>query len=49
MYALCADLDNVPLCVFDMKEEDYLMILISTYGTNEWVGKTNSGQLVERG
>ena len=34
-----ARVDNVTLHVFDMKEEDYVMILMSTYGENELVGE----------
>ena len=32
-----------------MKEEDYVMILISTYGENGRVGKEKYRKLVERG
>jgi hypothetical protein len=32
-------LDNVPFHVFAMKEPDYVMKLMSTYGTNERVGE----------
>ena len=39
MYALCGELYNVPLRVFTMKLEDYVVLLISTYETNGWVGK----------
>ena len=31
------ELDNVPLPVLDMKEEDYSVTLIPTYGGNEQV------------
>jgi hypothetical protein len=33
-------LDNVPFHVFAMKEPDYVMQLMSTYGTNERVGES---------
>ena len=36
MDALRGDLDNVPLRVFAMKEEDCATILMSTYGTLNW-------------
>ena len=39
MYALHFELENMPLNVFDAKQEDYLMILMSTYGTNGKVGE----------
>jgi len=32
-------LDNIPFHVFAMKEPDYVMQLMSTYGTNERVGE----------
>ena len=41
MDALGGGLDNVPLRVFSMKEEDYVMMLISTYSKNEWFGEEN--------
>ena len=31
-------LDDVPFHVFAMKEPDYVMSLMSTYGTNSWEG-----------
>ena len=31
-------MDDVPFHVFSMKESDYVMSLMSTYGTNEWCG-----------
>ena len=34
---LHGDIENVPLCVFYMEEEDYVMIIMSTYGENERV------------
>ena len=37
--AHCGELDNVPLRVLATKEEDCVMMLMSTYGTNEWVGE----------
>ena len=37
--SLCGKIDNVPLRVFDMKEEDYVVMLMSTYGENERVGE----------
>ena len=39
MGAHCGELDNVPLRVLATKEEDCVMMLMSTYGTNEWVGE----------
>jgi hypothetical protein len=36
--ALSGKLDNIPFHVFAMKEEDYVMMLMSTYGTLERVG-----------
>ena len=41
MDALGGGLDNVPLRVFSMKEEDYVMMLISTYSKNERFGEEN--------
>ena len=32
-------MDDVPFNVFSMKESDYVMSLMSTYGTNEWCGQ----------
>ena len=32
-------MDDVPFHVFSMKESDYIMSLMSTYGTNEWCGR----------
>ena len=32
------DLENVPLCLFTTKEEEYAMMLMSTYGENERLG-----------
>ena len=32
---LHGEIENAPLYVFDMKEEDYVIILMSNYGTNE--------------
>ena len=32
---LRGELENVPLCVFTMKEKDYVMLMMSTYGTNK--------------
>ena len=34
MDKLCSEIHNVPLHVFDTKEEDYIIILISNYVTN---------------
>jgi hypothetical protein len=39
-------LDEVPFHVFAMKEENYVMMLISTHGTNEQSGKKNIGIFV---
>ena len=39
MDALRNKLENMPLHVFYMKEEDYGMMLMSTYGTNEHAGE----------
>ena len=39
MYYICGYLENVPLHVFAMKEEDYEMMLMSTYGTNDHLSK----------
>ena len=36
--ALCGELDNLPICEFSIEEEDYFVMIISTYGGNEWVG-----------
>ena len=38
MGALFGELENVPIHVCAMKKEDYVMILMSAYGTNERVG-----------
>ena len=35
---MCNDLDNVTLCAFAMKDKYYVMMLISYYGTHDWVG-----------
>ena len=32
---LHGEIENAPLYVFDMKEEDYVIILMPNYGTNE--------------
>ena len=32
-------MDDVPYHVFSMKESDYVMSLMSTYGTNKWCGQ----------
>ena len=32
-------MDDVPNYVFSMQESDYVMSLMSTYGTNEWCGQ----------
>ena len=34
---LLGKLDNIPLCVFAMKEEYYVMMMMSTYGENSQV------------
>ena len=39
MDALRDDIDNFTLCVFAVKEEDYVIILMSAYGKNDRVGK----------
>ena len=39
MYALHCELVNVPLCVFAMKKEDYMMMLVPTYKTTDHVGE----------
>ena len=49
MDALRGELDNVHLHDFDTKQEDYFMILMSAYGTNEKVFENNSRQLVDIG
>ena len=36
MDSICGDLDDVTLHVFDIKEEDYGMILMTKYDTNEY-------------
>ena len=36
--ALRDELDNVSLHFFAMKKKDYFIMIISTYGKNEWVG-----------
>ena len=36
--ALQGQPDGVPFHVFCMKEEDYVSMLMSTYGTHEWMG-----------
>ena len=41
MDALRGELENVPIHVFALKEEDYVMMLMSTYGENERVGEEN--------
>ena len=38
MYAQCRNLEIVTLHIFYMKEEDYVMMLMSTCGTNELAG-----------
>ena len=38
MDALCSELENMPFHVFNMKEEDAAVMLMSTYGENERVG-----------
>ena len=35
----CGDIDNVHIGVFAVKEEDYVMMLMSAYGGNDWVGE----------
>ena len=35
--ALWNELENMPLCAFAIKEEYYVMMLMSTYGTYDWV------------
>ena len=42
MDELHGELGNVHLHVLTMKKEDYIMMLISTYGTNEQVGEDKS-------
>ena len=32
-------MDDVPFHVFSMKESDYIMVVMSAYGTNEWCGQ----------
>ena len=49
MDTLHVALENMPLYVFAMKEEDCVIILISIYGKNEQVKKTNFGKLMEIG
>ena len=50
--SLHGSLDGIPLDIFCMKEEDYVMMLMSSYGTNERVGdnkyrtKTSDGERV---
>ena len=39
MDALHRDLENFSPHVFTIKEEDYVMMLVSTYGENEWTGE----------
>ena len=39
MDSLRGELDNVPLFGFGMKEEDCVVIPMSTYGTNKRVGE----------
>ena len=39
------ELENMPLCVFFMKEKDYSVMLMSTYGKNEWVGDDTSRKI----
>ena len=34
----CVVLDNVPICVFSIKYEDYFVIIMYTYKTNYQVG-----------
>ena len=47
MDALCGDLENFPLHVFYMKEEDYCMIPMYTYWKNERVGDEKPRTIVE--
>ena len=47
MDALCDDLENVPLHVLFMKEEDYFMIPMCTYWTNERVCDEKLSPIVE--
>ena len=37
--AIFGDIENANLHVFAMKNEDYVIMLISTYGKNEWLGE----------
>ena len=39
MDALRGDIENFPIRVFAMKEEDYLMMIMCTYGGNEQLGE----------
>ena len=49
MDALRSELENIIIHVFDMKYEYYVMMLMSTYGTNYQVGLKKNRQLVEIG
>ena len=39
MYELRGELENIPPRAFPIKEEDYVMIWMFAYGTNENMGK----------
>ena len=45
--ALQGQLDGVPFHVFCMKEEDYMSMLMSTYGTQEWMGNEKYCKLTD--
>ena len=41
-------MDEVDFHVYVMKEPDYIMSIMSTYGTNQWMGKEMQQELVGR-
>ena len=45
--ALQGQLDGVPFHVFCMKEEDYVSMLMSTYGTQEQMGNEQYDKLMD--
>ena len=45
--ALQGQLDGVPFHVFCIKEEDYVSMLMSTYGTQDWMGNEKYHKLTD--
>ena len=39
-------MDEVDFHVYAVKEPDYVMSIMSTYGTNQWMGKETQRELV---